>query len=119
MGFDAQGDPLIVTGDGRFIVLTGPDAARTIGAASQRYGGAPSTLENGGVSADDPYAAVSMPGGGRAISPPGKRVPSPRIKTISLAKKKLLPPAAGSRPHAKSRRFATFSGMRMNWGRST
>lgn len=67
MGFDAQGDPLIVTGDGRFIVLTGPDAARTIGAASQSYGGAPSTLENGGVSADDPYAAVSMPGGGLLI----------------------------------------------------
>ena len=36
MGFDAQGHPLVVTGDGRFIVLTGPDAARTIGAASQK-----------------------------------------------------------------------------------
>jgi hypothetical protein len=67
LGFDAQGDPLIVTGDGRFIVLTGPDAAETIGAASQSYGGALSTLENGGVSADDPYAAVSMPGGGLLI----------------------------------------------------
>jgi hypothetical protein len=67
LGFDARGDPLIVTGDGRFIVLTGPNAAETIGAASQSYGGALSTLEDGGVSADDPYAAVSMPGGGLLI----------------------------------------------------
>ncbi|MGD1053590.1 MAG: hypothetical protein ABR950_07150, partial [Candidatus Dormibacteria bacterium] len=67
MGFDAQGDPLIVTGDGRFIVLTGPDAAATIGAASNDYGGAVSTLEDGGVSADTPFAAVSTPGGGLLI----------------------------------------------------
>jgi hypothetical protein len=59
LGFDAQGDPLIVTGDGRFIVLTGPSTADVIGAASQGFG-IPGN-------ANDPYDIVAVPGGGLLI----------------------------------------------------
>jgi hypothetical protein len=67
VGFDAQGDPLVVTGDGSLLLLTGPDAAETIGAASQVSPVAVPVSYAGLITPmylDDPYNVVSLPGGG-------------------------------------------------------
>ena len=59
LGFDAQGDPLVVTPYGQLLVLTGPGTGEVVGAAST------SNFIPG--SADSPFDAVSVPGGGLLI----------------------------------------------------
>jgi hypothetical protein len=59
VGFDAQGDPLIVSPSGYLLLVTGPGAADMLGPASQTYQ-IPGT-------ADDPYEAALVPGGGLLV----------------------------------------------------